>query len=303
LKIRIEQHLTPFFAGRRMNSITTADVRAYSKQRIDVGAKPATVNRELSALRRMFTLAVKAGKLMVRPHMPMLAENYVRTGFFERETFEAVRAALPEDLRPIATFAYLTGWRLSEILSLQWRQVDLQIGTVRLDPGTTKNRDSRLFPYRHHLPELREVLEAQRRATTAVETSADVICQVGPSIAAEGAYGACEAPGRPPVRRPAVPACCGTTSGVQPCGTSSARACRAVWRCNSPDTGPKRSTAGTRSSASRTSAKASKSSVNSGQGQSRGQNGGVLAYGSSRKREILRILFTPGWRNWQTHRT
>src|SRR4029453_18575425 len=27
LKIRIERHLTPFFAGRRMNSITTADVR------------------------------------------------------------------------------------------------------------------------------------------------------------------------------------------------------------------------------------------------------------------------------------
>ena len=119
LKIRIERHLTAFFAGRRMNSITTADVRAYSKQRIDAGAKPATVNRELSALRRMFVLAVKAGKLMVRPHIPMLAENNVRTGFFERETFEAVRAALPEDLRPIATFAYLTGWRMSEILSLR----------------------------------------------------------------------------------------------------------------------------------------------------------------------------------------
>lgn len=127
----------------------------------------------------MFVLAVKAGKLMVRPHIPMLAENNVRTGFFERDTFEAVRAALPEDLRPIATFAYLTGWRLSEILSLQWRQVDLQVGTVRLDPGTTKNRDGRLFPYRHHLPELRDLLEAQRRATTAVETRKDVICPVG----------------------------------------------------------------------------------------------------------------------------
>jgi integrase len=106
----------------------------------------------------------------------MLAENNVRTGFFERETFEAVRAALPEDVRPIATFAYLTGWRLSEILSLQWRQIDLQVGTVRLDPGTTKNRDGRLFPYRHHLPELRDLLDAQRRATTAVETRVGVIC-------------------------------------------------------------------------------------------------------------------------------
>ena len=176
LKNRITHHLAPFFAGRRMNSITTSDIRAYAKQRLQAGAKPATINRELSALRRMFVLAVKAGKLMVRPHIPMLAENNVRTGFFERDTFEAVRAALPDDLRPIATFAYLTGWRLSEILSLQWRQVDLQVGTVRLDPGTTKNRDGRLFPYRHHLPELRDLLEAQRRATTAVETLKGVIC-------------------------------------------------------------------------------------------------------------------------------
>lgn len=178
LTIRIDKHLSPYFAGRRMNSITTADVRAYVKARMDEkpAPAPATINRELSALRRMFTLAVKGGKLLVRPHIPMLAERNVRTGFFERAMFEAVRAALPEPLRPIATFAYLTGWRMSEILSLQWRHVDLQAGTVRLDPGTTKNRDGRLFPFGDHLPELRTLLEAQRKATTALEQRADVIC-------------------------------------------------------------------------------------------------------------------------------
>jgi hypothetical protein len=39
----------------------------------------------------MFSLAVKANKLLCRPHIPMLAEHNVRTGFFEREQFEAVR--------------------------------------------------------------------------------------------------------------------------------------------------------------------------------------------------------------------
>jgi integrase len=177
LKARITLHLTPYFAGRRMSSLTTSDVRAYTKARMDAGAAAGTINRELAILKRMFTLAVKATKLMVRPHIPMLAEDNVRVGFFERETFEAVRAALPADLRPIATFAYLTGWRIpSEILSLQWRQVDLQVGTVRLDPGTTKNRDGRLFPFGDHLPELRALLEAQRATTTALETSQHVIC-------------------------------------------------------------------------------------------------------------------------------
>ncbi len=177
LKCRIKLHLGRTSRGRRMSSITTADIRAYTKQRMDAGAEAATINRELAVLKRMFTLAVKGTKLMVRPHIPMLAENNVRVGFFERETFEAVRAALPEALRPVATFAYLTGWRIpSEVLTLQWRQIDLAVGTVRLDPGTTKNRDGRLFPFGSHLPELRQLLEAQRKATTAVEKANDVIC-------------------------------------------------------------------------------------------------------------------------------
>jgi integrase len=45
------------------------------------------------------------------------------------------------------------------VLPLQWRQVDFAAGEVRLDPGTTKNRDGRTFPL---TVELRRVLEAQR---------------------------------------------------------------------------------------------------------------------------------------------
>lgn len=76
-------------------------------------------------------------------------------------------AQLPEHLRPVATFAYLTGWRIrSEVLPLQWRQVDFDAGTVRLEPGTTEGDDGRLFVM---TPELRACLAAQRAATTALE--------------------------------------------------------------------------------------------------------------------------------------
>ncbi len=45
-------------------------------------------------------------------------------------------------------FAYLTGWRVvSEILPLEWRQVDWSARMVRLEPGTTKNREGRNFPF------------------------------------------------------------------------------------------------------------------------------------------------------------
>jgi integrase len=158
---RIDKHLKPVFGGRRMASITTADARAYAAARLDAGAKAAGVNRELAVLKRMFTLAVQAGKLLYRPHIPMLRERNVRTGFFEREQFEAVRANLPTYLQPLVTFAYLTGWRIiSEVMPLRVGQIDLNAGIVRLEAGTTKNDEARTFHFAA-LGELREVLTDQ----------------------------------------------------------------------------------------------------------------------------------------------
>ena len=48
------------------------------------------------------------------------------------------------------------------------RQVDLHAGTVRSDPGITKNREGRAFPF-SALPELRDLLEERRAATTILE--------------------------------------------------------------------------------------------------------------------------------------
>jgi integrase len=158
-------HLGPVFADRLAHRVTGADVQAYAAARLAAGAKPATVNRELAALRRAFRLGLEHGRIARAPVIRGLQEQNVRAGFFEREQFEAVRRHLPEYLRPVATFAYITGWRVqSEVLPLQWRQVDFAAGTVRLEPGTTKNAEGRVFVM---TPELRACLEAQRAATEA----------------------------------------------------------------------------------------------------------------------------------------
>ena len=125
---RTKLHLDPFFGGRRMASLTTSHVRAYVDARQAAGAANASINRELAALKRMFNLAIAAGTLLHRPHIPMLAEDNTRSGFFERQEFEDVRSHLPTELRTVATFAYFTGWRIrSEVLPLEWRQVDRQV--------------------------------------------------------------------------------------------------------------------------------------------------------------------------------
>jgi integrase len=157
--LRLAKHLTPFFERRRLMTITTADARAFTARRQAAGASNATINRDLMLLKRMGTLAMQAGKLTVRPYIPLLKESHIRTGFFEPAQFTSVTHHLPVHLQPIVAFAYITGWRTpSEILPLEWRQVDLTAGEVRLDPGTTKNDDGRGFPLTR---ELRRVLDAQ----------------------------------------------------------------------------------------------------------------------------------------------
>jgi len=158
---RVRLGLEPFFGGRRMTQITTADVQRYVQAQQAAGAANASINRDLAALKRMYTLAIQGRKLLIRPHIPMLQENNARQGFFERQPFEDVRRHLPEHLRGLVTLAYYFGWRVtSEVLTLQWPQIDRTVGTIRLEPRTTKNKGGRTVAYRE-IDELREVIEAQ----------------------------------------------------------------------------------------------------------------------------------------------
>jgi integrase len=131
------------------------------------GASNAEINRELAALKRAFSLAIRSGLLITKPYIPTLSENNTRSGFFERDQFEAIYRDLPEHVKPVAVVAYITGWRtLSELLPLEWRQVDFNAGLVRLDPGTTKNKEGRVFPF---TLELRAVLSEQKAKTEALQ--------------------------------------------------------------------------------------------------------------------------------------
>ena len=161
LELRLKKHLTPFFTRRRLTTISTLDIRAYTAKRQAAGASNASINRDLIILKRMCTLAMQSGKLMVRPYIPLLKEANIRRGFFEPEQFQSVKSHLPSYMQGIAAFACITGWRTpSEILPLEWRQVDLKAGEVRLDAGTTKNGEARTFPLTR---ELRRVLEDQQQ--------------------------------------------------------------------------------------------------------------------------------------------
>jgi integrase len=167
--VTVLQHLRVAFGGWQAAHIGPDDIADYVDRRKQQGAANGTVNRELAALKRSFHLAVRRKRLSPAdiPTIDLLKEAAPRAGFFEREQFEAVRRYLPGALQAVVTVAYITGWRIkSEILKLQWRQVSFEAETIRLDPGTTKNDEGRLFVM---TPELRAVLLEQRAATDALQ--------------------------------------------------------------------------------------------------------------------------------------
>lgn len=160
--------LAGFFAGRKALHITTATLTDYQHWRREK-AKPATVSYELACLKRGFTLAVDRGLVPRAPKFPTLTVSNARQGFFEVSEFEKLCGELPDYLAAVARFGYLTGWRWSEIIGLTWDRVDFAAGMVRLDVGTTKNHDGRVFPM-DALPALLALLKGQRGYTDVVET-------------------------------------------------------------------------------------------------------------------------------------
>jgi hypothetical protein len=87
LEARCRLHLVPFFGKHRASNLSTDEIRRYIQERQKRGAANGTINRELTALKRAYSLATLAGKLLWKPHIPMLAEDNVRQGFFELPQF------------------------------------------------------------------------------------------------------------------------------------------------------------------------------------------------------------------------
>lgn len=147
---QLASNLKGFFEGYR--AVQVADkVSEYIDKRQTEGATNGTINRELSALRRMFTLGRKKRMVAGDFDLDMLEENNIRSGFFEHEEFLALRGAIADHARLPITIAYYTGMRLGEIFNLKWDQINLTEGKILLSPLQTKNKTPRTVYLRGEL--------------------------------------------------------------------------------------------------------------------------------------------------------
>lgn len=144
---RWEKHVKPFFGFLKANQVTSDRVGRYVDSRLEAKARPATINRELAILSRMYSLGIKARKVLEKPNIPKLTENNRRTGFVgsaERDRLASACAREGLWMRAWFECAVTLGWRVSELLNLRVKQVDLAERSLTLNPGETKNGEGRL---------------------------------------------------------------------------------------------------------------------------------------------------------------
>jgi integrase len=112
------------------------------------GMANGTVNRDLAALRRAFTLGLKANppKLQRVPTFPRLKESDPRSGFVEEAQYrEMAKRATPFGFRALLATGYTFGFRRGELSNMRVRQVNLANRSIQLDRRDTKNKEPRLI--------------------------------------------------------------------------------------------------------------------------------------------------------------
>jgi integrase len=135
-----------FFAGYSVTQITTDEARKFAQSLLKAGNANGTANRSLALLRRMLSIALEDGKIQFRPKIRLLKAGPARKGFLALEKFDELLGLLPANLKPLITFLYYCGVRVGEALQIEWSQVDLEGGLIRLEGEQTKNSDARTVP-------------------------------------------------------------------------------------------------------------------------------------------------------------
>src|SRR5437867_4814086 len=161
-----KEQLLRLFGNVPAARVTGADILRYATLRLEEKAAPATVNRELAALRAAYRLGLDNDVIVAMPRIKLLPENNVRKGFADTKQVELLCRRLKDEVADGVRFAFQTGWRRAEVFSFSWSQVDWAGGFVRLEPGMTKNGEGRSFPI---TPALRTLLERRQEYTRRCE--------------------------------------------------------------------------------------------------------------------------------------
>ena len=121
-------HLLPFFEKYTLLEVTPKLINEYKNRRRMEGASPCTINRELALAKHAFGMAIREwewAKDNPVLRVSMEKEPPPRDRWLTYEEEEKLLSVSPAWLKEIIIFAVETGCRREEILSLEWKDVNL----------------------------------------------------------------------------------------------------------------------------------------------------------------------------------
>jgi integrase len=134
------------FGSRPIGQITRSEIEEIQRQS-RTKRRPATVNKNLARLRRLFTVAVNWGLLEESPmkNFRMLPENNRRHRYLSvPESERLVQACISPRVRAVVEVLLHTGMRLGEALNLRWKDIDFSTGLLLIPDS--KNGHPRHIP-------------------------------------------------------------------------------------------------------------------------------------------------------------
>lgn len=151
---KIRQHcqrLKETFGNMKADEVKPSMIEAYQQKRLSeitcsgTSYKPASINREIEVMKRIFNLAMREEMVTRNPcwKVTRLSEKNSRDRVLSLDEFEKLVKALPQHAADIVTIAYYTGMRAGEIFGLTWDRVNMKEGYINLTPQDTKTGEAR----------------------------------------------------------------------------------------------------------------------------------------------------------------
>lgn len=126
---RLRVHAFPKFGARKLTEISTKEIQQFHADMKESHC-PATANRHLSVIARMYSLALQWGRVERNPcsGISKFKENNIRQKLLTSEEIGRMYAAMEREPNKVAVaaikFLILTGARLQEALQAKWQHVD-----------------------------------------------------------------------------------------------------------------------------------------------------------------------------------
>jgi len=157
--------LDTFFKRLPVTEIRVQKIKAYIQWRRKEGDADATIRRQRGHLRLAFNRAFKEEEINRNdvPPFELPKDSDPREGFIEPDTFETLRNAFPEHLRPALTFLYYTGVRIGAAQKITWSMVSNDNTEIEMPRRVIKNKTPHNVPLVGPLSAVADELQKLRK--------------------------------------------------------------------------------------------------------------------------------------------